>query len=319
MPQPECLALTIVSVVLVVLPAAATVPRARHPSWSCAHRTAARPSRATRRRSSPSARTEITSGMRSRSATGSAGPPLCASTGPVTARLAGSCRPTSGTRLGDHVYQWVPPARPAPASNVLRLWTSRATATVVGMSRASTRSSPRRLSPGRPRPSIRANGRSHPTVDVLGITGAVHERRNAKAQGAPAGPAFRVGWAGRSYRAHALNAPLGRWSSGVNFVRERADDGRVGFTPIVAAAPPARRHRSRSSCRPHLAGLQLLRPSMGTAAATPGTPAGAAPVRLGRPYLSSGVPAHFHPYDLPFLLWWRGTASGRFLTDTDLA
>ena len=86
----------------------------------------------TRRRSSPSARTEITSGMRSRSATGSAGPPLCASTGPVTARLAGSCRPTSGARsAGDHVYEWAPPARPAPASYVLRLWTSRASATVV--------------------------------------------------------------------------------------------------------------------------------------------------------------------------------------------
>ena len=97
MPQPRlAVALALVSVVLVLLPAAATCATSSPPFLVVRASNGGSPFQGTRRRWSPSARTATTSGTRSRSTTGSARPPMCVSTRPATAPLAGGCRPTSG-------------------------------------------------------------------------------------------------------------------------------------------------------------------------------------------------------------------------------
>ena len=302
MPQPRvALALTIVSVVLVVLPAAATCSASTTPFLVVRASNGGTPFQG----DSSTLVTVSPNGDHFRDAVtirywlrGAAAVRLdWARHGAAGRQLQADLGRTSA---GDHVYQWVPPARPAPASYVLRLWTSRATATVVvhvqGIDVGAARAA---YHPGdTARLSVRTDAR-HLTVDVLGITGAAPTtRRNDKVQGTPAGPAFRVGWAGRSDRAHALNVPLGRWSSGVYFVRVRADDGRVGFTPIVL------RPRKLGATR-----VAVVMPTYTWQAYNfydrDGDGRGDTwyagwrrhSTRMGRPYLSRGVPAHFNTYD----------------------
>ena len=97
---------------------------------------------------------------------------------------------------------------------------------------------------------------------------------------------------------------IGGWPSGLYFARLVAADGRVGFAPFVV--------------RPHRLGehrVAVVLPTLTWQAynlrdedadgegdswyANWRTKT----VRLGRPYLSRGVPYNFHRYDLPFLRW----------------
>ena len=241
---------------------------------------------------------------------------------PAYVRLDSARHGTVGRRLqadlgrtsaGAHVYWWTPPARPAPASYALRLQASLATATVVvhvqgvdiGAARAAYR-------PGdTARLSVRTDAR-HLTVDVLGITDAAPTtRRNDKVQGMPAGPAFRVGWDRRGDHAYPLNVPLGHWSSGVYFVRVRADDGRVGFTPIVL------RPRKLGSAR-----VAIVMPTYTWQAYNfydcDGDGRGDTwyagwrrhSTRMGRPYLSRGVPRTSTPTTSRFSAGLRATGCG---------
>ena len=291
MPQPRvALALTIVSVVLVVLPAAATCSASTTPFVVVRASDGGTPFQgdsSTLVTVSPNGdhfRDAVTIRYWLRGAAavrldwarhGAAGRQLQADLG--------------RTLAGDHVYQWVPPARPAPASYVLRLWTSRATATVVvhvqGIDVGAARAA---YHPGdTARLSVRTDAR-HLTVDVLGITGAAPTtRRNDKVQGTPAGPAFRVGWAGRSDRAHALNVPLGRWSSGVYFVRvsEPTTDASASRRSCCGRASSAPRG-SQSSCRRTRGRPTTSTTAMATAAATPGTPVGGSHQYAHRPSVS---------------------------------
>ena len=228
-----------------------------------------------------------------------------------------------GLAAGDHVFHWTPPPRPVPASYALRISTDGATATVLvhvqGIDVASARSA---YHPGdSARLSVRTDAQRL-TVDVLRITGdAPTTRRNDKVEGIPAGPPFRVRWPGHGDRPHGLVVPLGLWASGVYFIRVRADDGRVGYTPIVL--------------RPHRLGTTRLAVVMPTYTwqaynfyDRDGDGQGDTwyadwkrrTTRMGRPYLSRGVPAHFNTYDLPFLRWSaRRGLHADFLSDADLA
>ena len=102
---------------------------------------------------------------------------------------------------------------------------------------------------------------------------------------------------------------IGRWQSGLYFARLRADDGRVGFAPFVVRPRRLGEHRVAVVLPTLTWQAYNLRDENGD-----GTGDSwyadwkTKTVRLGRPYLSRGVPYNFRRYDLPFLHWlaWTG-------------
>jgi hypothetical protein len=224
---------------------------------------------------------------------------------------------------GAHVYRWLPPPRPVPGSYLLRLSTRTDSATVVvhvlGIDVGAARST---YDPGEVASlSVRTDARGL-TVDVLRITAAAPTtRRNDKVQGVPAGQAFHVAWPGRGDRAHALAVPLGRWASGVYFVRLRADDGRVGYTPLVLRPPRLGATRVAVVMPTYTWQAYNFYDRDGDGRGdTWYANWGRHTTRMGRPYMTRGVPAHFNTYDLPFLRWAaRRPLVADFLSDADLA
>jgi N,N-dimethylformamidase beta subunit-like protein len=223
---------------------------------------------------------------------------------------------------GEHVFGWCPPARPVPAAYLLHVSAGAASTMVVvhvqGIDAAAARAA---YHPGdvvRVAVSTDARGLR---VDVIGITGAAPTtRRNDKVQGTPMGPAFHLAWPGHGDRPHALAVRLGHWRSGVYFVRLRADDGRIGYAPFVLR--PHRLGRSR---------VAVVMPTNTWQAYNfydrDGDGHGDTwyagwrrhTMRMGRPYLNRGVPAHFNTYDLPFLRWTARTElRADYLSDADL-
>ena len=224
---------------------------------------------------------------------------------------------------GEHVFRWRPPVRPVPAAYLVQVTTGNASARIVvhvqGIDAAAGRAAYHPGDVARLAVNTDATGLR---VDVLGITGAAPTtRRNDKVQGTPMGPSFHVVWPGHGDRPHALAVPLGRWPSGVYFVRLRADDGRVGYAPFVL--------------RPHRLGQSRVAVVMPTNTwqaynfyDRDGDGHGDTwyagwrrrTMRMGRPYLSRGVPAHFNTYDFPFLRWAaRRGLRADYLSDADLA
>ena len=105
-------------------------------------------------------------------------------------------------------------------------------------------------------------------------------------------------------RTPVVGVQVGAWPSGLYFARLRAADGRVGFAPFVV--------------RPRRLGVQriaVVLPTLTWQAYNLRDEDGdgigdswyadwkVKTVRLGRPYLSRGVPYNFRRYDLPFLHW----------------
>jgi hypothetical protein len=239
--------------------------------------------------------------------------------GAVSRMLASVERPSTS----EHVYRWTPPSRPVPAAYVLHISTGAELATVVvhvqGVDAAIGRAA------YRPGDSVRlavSTDARRLRVDVLEITGAAPTtRRNDKVQGTPVGPSFDIVWPGRGDRPHALEVPLGAWSSGVYFVRLSADDGRIGYAPFVLRP----RHLGRAR-------VAVVIPTNTWQAYNfydrDGDGQGDTwyagwrrrSTGLGRPYLNRGVPAHFNIYDLPFLRWAaRRGLRADYLSDADLA
>jgi hypothetical protein len=97
---------------------------------------------------------------------------------------------------------------------------------------------------------------------------------------------------------------IGDWPSGLYFARLRAADGRVGFAPFIVRPRRLDEHR-----------VAVVMPTLTWQAYNlrdeDGDGRGDSwyadwrhkTVRLGRPYLSRGVPHNFRRYDLPFLNW----------------
>jgi hypothetical protein len=97
---------------------------------------------------------------------------------------------------------------------------------------------------------------------------------------------------------------IGDWPSGLYFARLSAADGRVGFAPFVIRPRRLGEHR-----------VAVVLPTLTWQAYNLRDEDGdgdgdswyadwrTMSVRLGRPYLSRGVPYNFRRYDLPFLHW----------------
>ncbi len=114
---------------------------------------------------------------------------------------------------------------------------------------------------------------------------------------------------GASAGRRVVRVRIGNWPSGVYFARLTAADGRVGFAPFVVRPRRLGEHR-----------VAVVLPTLTWQAYNLRDDDGDGKgdswyanwkhktVRLGRPYLSRGVPYNFRRYDLPFLNWlaWTG-------------
>ena len=126
-------------------------------------------------------------------------------------------------------------------------------------------------------------------------------RSNSTLNGVPVTPKVAIG---SSDGRRVVDLKIGRWPSGLYFARLRADDGRVGFAPFVVR--PRRLGENR---------VAVVLPTLTWQAYNLRDEDGdgkgdswyadwkTKTVRLGRPYLSRGVPYNFRRYDLPFLHW----------------
>ena len=131
-------------------------------------------------------------------------------------------------------------------------------------------------------------------------------RSNSTMNGVAVTPKVAVG---SSDGRRVIDVKIGRWPSGLYFARLRADDGRVGFAPFVVRPRRLGEHR-----------IAVVLPTLTWQAYNLRDEDGdgrgdswygdwkTKTVRLGRPYLSRGVPYNFRRYDLPFLHWlaWTG-------------
>jgi N,N-dimethylformamidase beta subunit-like, C-terminal len=159
-------------------------------------------------------------------------------------------------------------------------------------------------------------------VDVL-RSGPGHDPRltNFDVFGPVMGEPITVPW---SYpnSPHAIKVSIGNWPSGMYFFRLTADDGRVGYAPLIVRPAHLGEHR-----------VAVVMPTFTWQAYNFEDENGdgwgdtwyaswdkRATVRLGRHYIGRGIPPHFRQYDLNFLHWltW-GNHGVDYLTDSDIA
>lgn len=126
-------------------------------------------------------------------------------------------------------------------------------------------------------------------------------RSDVTMNGIPVSPRRSIG---ASSGRRTVDVRIGEWPSGLYFARLRAADGRVGFAPFVVAPRRLGAHR-----------VAVVMPTLTWQAYNlrdeDGNGIGDSwyahwqtkTARLGRPYLSRGVPYNFRRYDLPFLMW----------------
>ena len=126
-------------------------------------------------------------------------------------------------------------------------------------------------------------------------------RSDLTMNGVPVTPKLVVG---SSDGRRAIQVDIGPWPSGLYFARLRAADGRVGFAPFVVRPRRLGEH-SVAVVMPTLTWQAYnLRDEDGDGVGDSWYARwGANTVRLGRPFLSRGVPYNFRRYDLPFLNW----------------
>jgi hypothetical protein len=126
-------------------------------------------------------------------------------------------------------------------------------------------------------------------------------RSDVTMNGVPVSPSRSLG-AVSGHR--TVDVRIGEWPSGLYVARLRAADGRVGFAPFVVGPRRLGEHR-----------VAVVMPTLTWQAYNlrdeDGNGVGDSwyahwqtkTARLGRPYLSRGVPYNFRRYDLPFLTW----------------
>ena len=126
-------------------------------------------------------------------------------------------------------------------------------------------------------------------------------RSNSTMNGVPVTPKIAIG---SSDGSRVVEVKIGSWPSGLYFARLASADGRVGFAPFVVRPSRLGEHR-----------VAVVLPTLTWQAYNLRDEDGdgrgdswyadwkTKTVRLGRPYLSRGVPYNFRRYDLPFLHW----------------
>ena len=142
---------------------------------------------------------------------------------------------------------------------------------------------------------------------------------NSELKGVPVGEPIEVGWVRNRDQPGTIKFRIGDWPSGVYALRLEADDGRIGFAPLVVRpAGPTRR-------------VAIVMPTSTWQAYNFYDADGdgwgdtwyarwkTLTVDLTRPHANRGVPYRFRSYDLQFLRWLAST--GRdvdFYADEDI-
>jgi hypothetical protein len=101
-----------------------------------------------------------------------------------------------------------------------------------------------------------------------------------------------------------LQVQVGEWPSGLYFARLVAEDGRVGFAPLVVRPERLGQHRVAVVLPTLTWQAYNMRDDDGDGKGDSWYAGGRKRVvRLDRPYLNRGVPPYFRCFDLPFLNW----------------
>jgi hypothetical protein len=125
---------------------------------------------------------------------------------------------------------------------------------------------------------------------------------------------------GTSTGRRVVRVSIRNWPSGLYFARLSARDGRVGFAPFVVRPRRLGEHRVAVVLPTLTWQAYNLRDEDGDGHGDSWYASWKhKTVRLGRPYLSRGVPYNFRRYDLPFLHWlaWTGREAD-VLSQSDL-
>jgi hypothetical protein len=139
---------------------------------------------------------------------------------------------------------------------------------------------------------------------TLQILRAGRARIDAVDPGAEIGEPVELDWSHRRGRARHVRVPIGSWKSGVFFARLTAEDGRVGYAPFVVRPERLGEHRVAVVVATFSWQAYNFWDESGDGFGETWYAAWAhSTVRLGRPFLNRGIPAHFRRYDLPFLRW----------------
>ena len=156
------------------------------------------------------------------------------------------------------------------------------------------------------------------TVQIFHAGPGERTRRNDELKGLPVTKPVLHAWPRRAARIVAVQ--IGNWESGVYFARLTAEDGRIGFAPLIVG--PARLGLNRVAVVQPTYTWQAynFRDDDGDRVGDTWYADRSRPtVRLNRPYLNRGVPMRFRSYDLPFLRWLAATGRrADFLSQTDL-
>ena len=109
---------------------------------------------------------------------------------------------------------------------------------------------------------------------------------------------------GAVHAGRAVTVHLGSWPSGLYFARLAASDGRIGFAPFVLRPRRLGEHPIAVVLPTLTWQAYNLRDDNGDGKGDSWYADWSQhTVRLGRPFLSRGVPYNFRVYDLPFLHW----------------
>jgi hypothetical protein len=151
--------------------------------------------------------------------------------------------------------------------------------------------------------------------------GAFPSVRDARTSGEAMTAAARVDWsAHRDAPALIRVVRPGNWPSGLYFLRVTADDGRVGYAPIVVRPPAVGRYRVAVVLATRTWQAYNFEDANGDGWGDSWYVSGRQrSVDLTRPFLDFGIPFRFHDWDLTFLTWLQQTGKQvDYLSDQDL-
>jgi hypothetical protein len=151
--------------------------------------------------------------------------------------------------------------------------------------------------------------------------GAFPTVRDLRTNGEAMTAAARVDWsAHRNAPATIRVVRPGEWPSGLYFLRVTADDGRVGYAPVVVRPRTLGRNRVAVVLATRTWQAYNFQDANGDGWGDSWYVSGSQrSVDLTRPFLDFGIPFRFHDWDLTFLTWLQQTGKqADYLTDQDL-
>ena len=131
--------------------------------------------------------------------------------------------------------------------------------------------------------------------------------RTDEMRGHPIGPSLSYGWKRKRSSPHTIAVAPGQWPSGVYAAKLTAEDGRVGFAPLILRPATLGTARQAVVLPTNTWQAYNFYDSDGDGWGDTWYAGGTPPVRLNRPYRQRGTPPWFRRSDVPFLKFLRQT------------